>query len=1288
MIQSFKDFTKHFKENKITILNKRFNHLIRYYSFYFLSSDLNVFKEDKFKQNNNNLSNILVIDYYEKSEDRFFIIGLINIIIFVDKFSIETLLSLFLDKQIFSICILPNAKKHFKYSFNFHFNEIKCDDIFQEEIQHFNENLSISSSNTRSDRIIWNIIKSCISGCLIKQGYQKLQKNRFNNIKNVKSIDTSIQIFEDDDYINLRSVGFGTINIAHLIYHIEKEEFFIIKEVNSSDQHIEILKGRELENYKILCHPLFPKFYGVTAKNRSFVIEFINGPTLERIELLNLTDNDRLTIIFEMMIAIQFIHSNNYVYRDLKPNNVIIDSNKTAVLVDFDRMVKFDENSNEEERTGDFNDLEFQAPEIFKRKYSFASDIFSLGKVSLYIMQERIQLKTFQELQKMCNKCINVNDKERPSISQLIFEFYINYHYCIQIDNVIELFESQLSKCFDNETFSSLKKLSANKNDSEKNFLIGLFYYNGKLIPSDVQKAFEYFKLAAEKNHPEAQFYLGTLYHNGKAIAKNLMEAKKLYELSANQDNDKALVMLGRLYHKGIVKDYKKAKYYFNKAIQLKNVEALMRLGQLYITKNKYSKGKFYYERAAEQGYIHAYYKIGMLYFYKKGVEQDYLKAKEYFDMAAEQNDPKALNMIGYMYDCEIGVKRDYDKAKEYFEKAVKLDLAVAHNNLGRILANGNGTPPDYLRAKLLFKKSSKLGNARGSFLLAGLYFNGHGIKQDFKKAIKYYKKAAELNFSPAICFLGDIYYKGLFVEKNYQIAKDYYEKASKFKDNRASFQLGIMYYYGLGVEQDFLKAKEYFFQSIKSNDLNSYYYLGELYKKGKGTEIDLDKSIELYAKCTSKQKDTVIIYYNQGSAHLYIINNKFYFAYNDLGLIYLFKYNDIMMAEKMLSKAGYTAFPFGKHNLGILNEFYLGNQQKADNLFGNAKENFTLTTFHLAQKDGKNNKIEESIKKYHHVIKYENELLEYNGNFIDDEQLHDSNTYIYCLSNLKLFQYYSNPQDGKFPHVFLINAIFRPLFGLLISQDQNSYLFKFVIDTKDKNLFLSNFKNFLLNFPFYGDKKLTEGNGWEIIKQKSNAKIIKIVIEHKNPNISLYDEITNNSDFIDFETKIKTIFEGINKNRNNSCKSIEIIDKFDINKEIKNKEIGNMQLQEDLLDKKNQVKSQVRVSSDTHNSCNTNNEKCHIKTCVISSYQDDIGRYLEYPECLEDLLIQSIPQTREIIDELIKDMMGNIYMKPYSILFGRIGEETTEIQNQKYHRIDNQKNIDSNFYDGFELNA
>lgn len=53
------------------------------------------------------------------------------------------------------------------------------------------------------------------------------------------------------------------------------------------------LLDREAENYLKVWHPFLPKYYGKVLNKDYIVIDFINGQTLDSIEKIGLTYNEK-----------------------------------------------------------------------------------------------------------------------------------------------------------------------------------------------------------------------------------------------------------------------------------------------------------------------------------------------------------------------------------------------------------------------------------------------------------------------------------------------------------------------------------------------------------------------------------------------------------------------------------------------------------------------------------------------------------------------------------------------------------------------------------------------------------------------------------------------------------------------------------------------------------------------------------------------------------------------------------------------------------------------------------
>lgn len=111
-------------------------------------------------------------------------------------------------------------------------------------------------------------------------------------------------------------------------------------------------------------------------------------------------------------------------------------------------------------------------------------------------------------------------------------------------------------------------KMSAEQGCAKSQYVLGLHYYEGKVVDTDWFKAFAWIKKAADNGIPDAQAMLGFMYQHGHAIGQNYTIALELYHKAAAQHNEDAYLYLGRMYENGmgVTKDYAKAYEYFVKA--------------------------------------------------------------------------------------------------------------------------------------------------------------------------------------------------------------------------------------------------------------------------------------------------------------------------------------------------------------------------------------------------------------------------------------------------------------------------------------------------------------------------------------------------------------------------------------------------------------------------------------------------------------------------------------------------------------------------------------------------
>lgn len=206
-----------------------------------------------------------------------------------------------------------------------------------------------------------------------------------------------------DKYIIIQELGKGAFATVYLVKDEETSTRYALKTL---DKHFLNLRGRQEEaqiernflvNYK---HPLFIELYRTfsSGKNLCFLLEYIPNKTLQ-----DLIENvEKIPFDVAMYYAnriievISYMHNEiNFVHRDLKPHNIMIDNNLDIKLIDFSSVCMENTKYNIKTRTYESIDTldpenvesdlvgtcEYCAPEMYNKtsQYSKSNDIWAIG---------------------------------------------------------------------------------------------------------------------------------------------------------------------------------------------------------------------------------------------------------------------------------------------------------------------------------------------------------------------------------------------------------------------------------------------------------------------------------------------------------------------------------------------------------------------------------------------------------------------------------------------------------------------------------------------------------------------------------------------------------------------------------------------------------------------------------------------------------------------------------------------------------------------------------------------
>lgn len=268
---------------------------------------------------------------------------------------------------------------------------------------------------------------------------------------------------------------------------------------------------------------------------------------------------------------------------------------------------------------------------------------------------------------------------------------------------------------------------SADRGCHEAQYMIGVIYSSGELVPLNIPKAVQYFNYAEGNGNAAATTALGDLYYLGTHVEKDINEAIRHYKINANLGDNTARYTLGLIYLTGkdIDQDLKEALHFLN--------------------------------LAAENGHKRAKYQLGLLHLKGKYVPKDIPTAVGLIAYAATHGHANAQVTLATLYCLGRGVPKDYNVALEWLQKAevnskipVELESGVKQRRtemifvIGMLHHKGVSIPKNSLRALELLRKAASDGCIEAYHTIAEIYMNGEdGVPVNLAEASRNCELAA-----------------------------------------------------------------------------------------------------------------------------------------------------------------------------------------------------------------------------------------------------------------------------------------------------------------------------------------------------------------------------------------------------------------------------------------------------------------------------------------------------------------------------------------------------------------
>ena len=216
-----------------------------------------------------------------------------------------------------------------------------------------------------------------------------LEKEDFEMVieKNLKEylID---RIYLQDDKITLNdltyliTLGSGSFGNVTLVKSIKKNYLYAMKNIsNKQILYNQLHKSLELERAILLKidHPFIVKLVKTLKDDKFiyFLMDYIRGKELFSVirDIGMLTKSQTLFYGASIMLAVKYLHQRKFVYRDIKPENVMVLENGYIKIIDFGTAKEIEDKTKTTMGTP-----HYMAPEmIMGTGYSFEVDYWAIG---------------------------------------------------------------------------------------------------------------------------------------------------------------------------------------------------------------------------------------------------------------------------------------------------------------------------------------------------------------------------------------------------------------------------------------------------------------------------------------------------------------------------------------------------------------------------------------------------------------------------------------------------------------------------------------------------------------------------------------------------------------------------------------------------------------------------------------------------------------------------------------------------------------------------------------------
>ncbi|KAK8842715.1 hypothetical protein M9Y10_025576 [Tritrichomonas musculus] len=403
----------------------------------------------------------------------------------------------------------------------------------------------------------------------------------------------------------------------------------------------------------------------------------------------------------------------------------------------------------------------YSAPEINSDSVISKCGIYSLGQIIYFIMKGKNPVKNeidfgkYFFIQDIYIKCTKKDPTERPTITDLLLDFYLVYYSQMKSCDSFSLYSDYVDNIYHDQIIKTIKIADFEVNEKYISAFnkLGHFYYSGQFIKDNINKAIYYFSLAAEQNKSAI-----LIYDEGKYVPRDIHKAIQYFSQAAKLNYARARLMLRLPYDVG-KKTYglfQKIDYLLPYNADTEGTNEQFMIGfEYYSGKNvKYDidKAMYFFKRSAKQDCLESELILGTIYLDEKHKPQNLNKSIKYFLLAEKHNNHLAQYYLGIIYFRFP--YNDLTKAVHFLTLSANNNNPHAQLFLGHIYMFKKWNLFDMEKAIHYFQLAANQNMTEAQYTLYVIFSIPYYVPKDMSQAIYYCTKAADINHSDAQHFL------------------------------------------------------------------------------------------------------------------------------------------------------------------------------------------------------------------------------------------------------------------------------------------------------------------------------------------------------------------------------------------------------------------------------------------------------------------------------------------------------------------------------------------------------